>query len=213
MNFTALINSPFVGGLVAGIATLGTGWFAIRVFRLQKQDEKTNSAISILFEIRNAEGKIDVIREKLNSGSTIDLPAVLPMNSWARYSHLFAKDFDSDELKLVNTFYNSCAVIEDLASRQNNFVWTAAKERAETAQRLLGDIHIEFQKEITTGTPLDTAKTKFDAEKRAITEFYTDEAYFYAPKKTLEGLRFEIDRFEKVTTSTCGAKLKQLAGV
>ncbi len=213
MDLFAFVNSPLIGGLITGFATLGTGLFAISVFNLQKADEKVNAAISILFEVRNAEEKVDIIQEKLNSGSNIDLPSVLPSNAWIKYSHLFAKDFDSDELKLINSFYSSCGTIEDLANRQNNFIWVAADERARTAQKLLGDIHIEYQKDIVNGMDKNEAKTKFDAESQTIKQFYTDEEYFYAPKKTLEGLKFEIDKFSKVTVTTCGAKLKKLATV
>jgi len=42
-------DPSFVGSLVGGIATLLTGLIAIRVFKLQKADEKINASISILF--------------------------------------------------------------------------------------------------------------------------------------------------------------------
>ncbi len=213
MDLLTFVNSPLFGGLVTGLATLATGFFAIKVFKLQKADEKVNAAISILFEVRNAEEKVDIIQDKLNANSSADLPSVLPRNAWIKYSHLFAKDFDSDELKLMNSFYSSCGTIEALVNRQNNFIWVAADERARTAQRLLGDVHIEYQKDIVQGVPEIDAKTKFDAQSTAIKQFYTDEEYFYAPRKTLDGLKFEIERFSKVTTTTCGAKLKKMATV
>ncbi len=211
MDFLHLIDSPLFAGVLAGASTLGTGWFAIRVFKLQKLDEKVNAAVSILFEIRNAEEKLEILREQLNSENSIDLPSVLPVNSWIKYSHLFAKDFDGDELKLMNNFYNSCSSVEDLVNRQNNFIWVATEQRAKTAQKLLGDIHIEFQRDVSGGMNTTDAKTKFDNERAGITQFYGDEGYFYAPKKTIEGLKFEITKFQKVTTTTCGAKLKKLA--
>jgi len=190
--------------------TFIVGSLAFYIYTKQKADEKVNASISILFEIRNAEEKIEIIREKLNSNNKIDLPSVLPVNSWIKYSHLFAKDFDEDELKLLNIFYNSCSSVEDLINKQNDFIWVAAKERAKTAQRLLGEIHVEFQRDISAGMTTTDAGNKFKNEKEGITKFYCDEDYFYAPQKAEDGLKFEVARFQKITTTTCGAKLKNL---
>jgi hypothetical protein len=211
------INSPFFGGMIAGLTTLATGLIAIWVFKSQKNDEKINAAVSILFEVRNAESKVNIISDKLNSNSTHDLPRVLPSNNWEKYSHLFAKDFDEDELKLINTFYNTCEIIEDLVVRQNSYIWIATEERGRVAQQLLGQIHVEFQKEVIEGgkseEALNKAREKFNTQKDGVTKFYTDEQYFYIPRKTLDGLKFSIDHLQKITATTCGAKLKQLAKV
>jgi hypothetical protein len=204
------IDPIILAGVITGLFTLATGWFAIKVFKLQKSGEKTNAAISILFEVRNAEEKIEVIREKLNSNSSFDLPSVLPTDSWRKYSHLFAADFDEDELKLLNSFYTACGLIEDLVGRQNNFIWVAAEEKARTAQRLLGEIHVELQRDASAPAAIADAHAKFAREREGITKYYGDEQYLYAPQKTLEGLKFGIGRFQKVTTTTCGAKLKTI---
>lgn len=203
------VNSNFLVTSTTAIV----GSLALFIYTKQKEDEKTNAALSILFEVRNAEENLEILRGKINSSDTIDLPSVLPVNSWVKYSHLFAKDFDNDELKLMNNFYNTCVTIEDLSNRQNDFIWVAAEERARTAQRLLGDIHVEFQRDVSNGISLEDAQNKFNNEKQGITQFYGDEGYFYAPKKTIQGLEFEITKFQKVTTTTCGSKLKKLAKV
>jgi hypothetical protein len=187
---------------------------AIWVFKSQKRDEKINAAVSILFEVRNAESKVDIISEKLHSNSTNDLPHVLPSNNWEKYSHLFARDFDEDEFRLINTFYNSCEIIEDLLERQNSYIWIATEERGRVAQQLLGQIHIKFQEEAIGGDEAQKkAQEKFDRQKAAVTKYFTDEQYFYAPRKTLDGLIFSIDHLQKITATTCGAKLKNLAKV
>jgi hypothetical protein len=214
MSVIDFVNSPFFGGLIAGVATLATGLIAIWVFKSQKKDEKTNAAVSILFEVRNAESKVEIISEKLNSNSTHDLPRVLPSNNWKKYSHLFAKDFDEDEFKLINTFYNTCEIIEDLVVRQNGYIWIATEERGRVAQQLLGKIHIQFQEESMAGDEATKqAQIKFDRQRSAVTKFFTDEQYFYAPRKTLDGLKFSIDHLQRISATTCGAKLKKLAKV
>ena len=183
----------------------------------EKQSEKVNAAVSIIFEIRNAENNVDTVSEKINSNSMNDLPSVLPTNNWKRYSHLFAKDFDEDEFRMINTFYNSCVLIEDLIVKQNNFIWIATEERSRVAQKLLGDIHIQFQKahhdagndEEKKKAALDT----FNNTKAGATKFYTDEQYFYTPVKTANGLKFAIDHLQKIMATTCGSKLKKLAKI
>ena len=201
--------------MIAGVTTLATGLIAIRVYKNQKEDEKVNAATSILFEIRNAEDQVSIISEKMHSNTTQDLPSVLPANSWRKFSHLFAKDFDGDELKLMNGFYNACENIEDLVSNHNNFVWIAIEEKARVAQRALADIHLEYQRDIARGgkDSIEANQKKFEAEKSAVTKFYGDEGYVYTPSKTLNGLKFQIDKVQKITPSTCGAKLKKLAEV
>jgi hypothetical protein len=47
----------------------------------EKQSEKVNAAVSIIFEIRNAENNVDTVSEKINSNSMNDLPSVLPTNN------------------------------------------------------------------------------------------------------------------------------------
>ncbi|SEL62436.1 hypothetical protein SAMN04488505_102704 [Chitinophaga rupis] len=203
-----IVNSNFFFASV----TFVVGCLAIYIYTEQKKDEKTNAAISILFEIRNAEEQVSIILERLNQGGQLDLPAVLQTNSWQKYSHLFAKEFDLDEFKAISDFYNTCDIIEDLVERQNNFVWFAAEERAKTAQRLLGEINLEFQRDIfnQTHTP-ETAQQKFNAERESITKYYTDDGYFYAPQKCLDGLRLAVSQLQKLTITTLGSKLKKIA--
>lgn len=207
-----LLDPSLLGGIISGLATIATGLLAIFIFKTQKKDEKINAAISILTEIRNAENQIANISEKVNSNNTIDLPSILQTNSWKKSSHLFAKDLDEDELKLINRFYSSCEIIEDLINRQNNFVWVAAEERAKTTQKLLAKNHVEFQREVVAnGKDVEVARKTFEAIKKGITEYYTEDDYFYAPVKTSNGLKLEITKFTNLTITTCGAKLKKIA--
>lgn len=205
------IDPVIWAGIITGVATLVTGWFAIGVFKMQKRNEKTNASISILFEVRNAEGKIDIISQKLHRNDFADLPSVLPTNNWRNYAHLFATNFDEDEFNLINTFYTSCEIIEDLVKRQNNFIWLAAEERSRVAQKLLGDIQVKFQEKLVAGTLPADAQKEFNNVRQGITQFYTGDDFFYAPQKVIDGLRFQITHLQKITTTTCGAKLKKLA--
>lgn len=209
------LYSPLFAGIIAGLATIGTGYFAVKVFWLQKESEKVNAAVAILFEVRNAENKVDLIADKLNSNNTDDLPSVLPINSWKKFSHLFAKDFDEDEFRVMNTFYNACDSIEDYVVRAKNYFWIATEERAKVAQQMLGQIHLEFQKDSVSSDPTlqQGAQEKFNRQRQAITKFFTDEGYFYIPSKPAIGLKFAIDHLQRITPTSCGTKLKRFARV
>ena len=191
--------------------TFIVGSFAFYVYTKQKCDEKINAATAILLEIRNAEGKIDIIIDKLDKKNTVDLPRVLPVNSWRTYSHLFVKDFDLDDIQLLNNFYSSCEIIENLANRQNNFVWITTEERAKTVQKILAQIHDDFQKEHSID--LVVAQKRFNDRKQALNDFYANDSVVYAPEKILSGLRFQTQNLQRITPTPCGAQIKELANL
>lgn len=201
------VNSNFY---VASVTFL-VGGLAFFIYTKQKSDEKNNAATTVLLEIRNAESKIDIIIDKLDKKNTSDLPRVLPVNSWTRYSHLFVKDFDLDDIQLLNAFYSSCEIIEDLSNRQNNFVWITTEERAKAVQNMLATIHDDFQKD-TVLNDVD-AQVRFDSRKHALGEFYSNESLSYAPDKILKGLTYQTQNIKRITTTPCGAKLKKLANL
>jgi len=203
--YPSLVNSNF---FIAS-TTFIVGSLAFYIYTKQKSDEKINAATTLVLEIRNAESKIDIVIDKLDKKNTIDLPSILPTNSWRKYSHLFVKDFDLDEIQLLNTFYSSCEIIEDLATRQNNFVWITTEERAKTVQDVLAKIHDDFQVDTINQLPL--AQSKFDARKHALDQFYGNETLSYAPDKILKGLKFQTENLKRVASTPCGVKLKKLA--
>ena len=137
------LNSPFFGGL----ATMLTGYFAVRVYKNQKLDERINAARIITSEIRNAEEGIEAIKQRLETVGFGDFPSVLPLNSWRRYLYLFAKDFDQDEIELINSFYVRCEAIEDYVKRDNNFFWITTEERARVIQQELAKMVVHSAKD------------------------------------------------------------------
>lgn len=207
INHKNFVNTNFFFAAV----TFLVGSFALFIYLKQKSDERTNAATTVLLEIRSAESKIDIIIDKLDKKNSTDLPQVLPVNSWRKYSHLFVKNFDLDEIQLLNSFYSSCEIIEDLSNRQNNFVWVTTEERARAVQNILATIHDDFQKDSVAGDPL--AKHRFDSRKIGLGEFFMNEGLSYAPEKILSGLRYQTQNIKRITTTPCGAKLKQLANL
>lgn len=196
-------------GFFVASATFLVGSLALYIYTKQKADEQANAATTLLLEIRNAESSVDIIIDKLDKNAAFDLPRVLPVNSWRLYSHLFVKDLDLDDMQLLNNFYSACEVIEDLANRQNNFVWITTEERAKAVQNMLAEIHDDFQKDVLLNDPI--AQKRFDSRKGALGAFYANDTFSYAPDKILRGLKFQTQNLKRITPTPCGAKFKELA--
>lgn len=191
--------------LFTGLATIITGVVAILIYFHQKRDAKTQAARVLLTEIRIAEDRIDQIRDKIISNSTLDLPLVFPTNSWKKYSHTFISDFDQDELKLINSFYDYGEQIEEFAKRNNDFFWINVEERGRVTLQKLGDIISEAFTEQDPNAYI-TQKRTF------LSNGFDSHNLPYTPKKTLEGVQNYLTKIQKITTSSCGTKLKKLSG-
>lgn len=191
--------------LISGLATIITGGVAIWVYFNQKKDSKIQAAKVLLTEIRIAEEKIDQIRDKIIDGSTSDLPVIFQTNSWKKYSHMFVSDFDQDELKLINSFYDYGEQIEEFAKRNNEFFWINVEERGKVTLQKLADIIIEAFDDSDPNTYI-TKKREF------LSNGFDNHNIPYTPKKTLDGVKNYLERIQKITTSSCGIKLKKIAG-
>jgi len=180
-----------------GLATLATGAVAIWVFFSQKKENKTQAATILLQEVRDAEGKIESISEIIFTESGGDLPQVLPVNSWRKYSHLFARDFDQDQLKAINDFYSKCEIIQEMVLKQNNFFWINAEERARVYQQTLARL-------------IADGKGRADIDK-FLQDFNSEGKNSYTPVKTINIIRHFIENFQKLTPTSIADKLKKLA--
>ncbi len=190
--------------LFSGIATISTGLVAIIIYFYQKKDFKKQAARVLLTEIRIAEDRIDQIRDKIINETTLDLPSVFPTENWKKYSHLFISDFDQDELKLLNTFYDYGEVIEDFAKRNNNYFWITTEERAKITVQKIADLVSESYGD--TNSYGDIPK-----KREFISKGMDTYNQMYAPSKTLEGIKDYLPKISKITTSSCGVKLKKIA--
>ena len=185
----------------SGLATIFTGLIVVIIYYRQKSDSKVQAARVLLTEIRIAEERIDQIRDKMNSNSTLDLPSVFPTKSWKNYSYLFISDFDQDELKLINSFYDYGEQIEESAKRSNDFFWINVEERAKvTLQKLAKYIDESFG----TENPSQGITQKRDFLSKNLDDFNLP----YNPQKTLESVKTYLSQIQKITTSSCGLKLK-----
>lgn len=190
--------------LFSGIATLLTGAVAIGIYFRQKKDAKVQAARVLLTEIRIAEDRIDQIRDKIMNNSTMDLPTVFPTENWKKYSHLFISDFDQDELRSLNVFYDYGELIEDFAKRNNNYFWITTEERAKvTVQKIAQFVDESFQ--------VADPHNNIILRKEFLSKGMDSYNQIYAPTKTLEGIKDYLPKIPKITTSSCGVKLKRIA--
>lgn len=184
-----------------GFATILTGAIAWLVYYVQKTNSKVQAARLILTEIRIAEEKIKQIKEIVeNENFSIDLPSVLAVNSWKKYSNIFIKDFDEDEVKILSSFYDLAESIDDFAKRKNDFFWVATEERAKVTQQKLGDIIMSTNDE-----------QEIEERRKSLLDFFDRFAITYTPSKPFMSIKKHISNIQFITTSSCGLKLKKLA--
>ena len=175
------------------------------VYLWQKRDEKRKAARIILMEIRNAE---KVITEIKNTGVVSDFSAILPLNSWSKYNHLFVKDLDRDELDLMNVFYTSCFLAEKEVQRLHSYLPIAMEEKAKIVQHKLLELSEKYKDEEDNMRE----NSNYSKDKKAIlyNVFYKENEWFlpHTPKNKLIAY---IRNIRYINTSSCGEKLKRIA--
>lgn len=197
----------FNSNFFVGLSTFITGLAAFGVYMWQKNDKKINAARVILSEIRNAELKLDQVKKRIKGTTYEDFPSVLPINSWAKFSFLFANDFDQDELDKINTFFSNCQSIDDMASKDNNFFWITAEERARVVQQQLPQIIIAA----FDATTNQIDHNKLSTLKQNFLDTLSNEPYAYVPKKTVNAITLLVDSTIKITETPIGEKFKKIA--
>ncbi|MCW1888358.1 MAG: hypothetical protein KIH67_002280 [Candidatus Moranbacteria bacterium] len=188
--------------------TLLVGSIAIFLYLKQKSDAKVQAARVILLEIRTAEDRIRLIKEMIKNQSSDDLPLVFTTKSWKVYSHLFVSDFDSDELKLINSFYDYGDLIEEFGKKDNNFFWVNTEEKAKVLQQIIGQVIEGYYEE---GADIQNFEEKIVKKLNFIRKGFDSYGFTYSPQRTVGEMQNYLEKIDYITTSTCGAKLKKIA--
>lgn len=126
------LNSNFFIALVTGLSAT----VAILLYNKQKNESKQRAAILLINEIRNAEAAIGLVKDTLtqNPGASLPEITVLPENSWNKFSNLFTKDFDQDQIRLINKFYSDAERVNYIVTQSNNMFLVNVLNRASAIQ-------------------------------------------------------------------------------
>jgi hypothetical protein len=201
-TFTLFFNSSFF----VALTTILTAYVVILIYKTQRKNYKIQAARVLITEIRIAEERITQIKNKMGDNVPSDLPSVFPTKSWKSHSHLFISDFDQDELKLINSFYDYGELIEDLAKRDNNFVWVTTEERARVTVQKIAEFSCEAM-ELLEPERDNYIKNKREAFSALLDKHNTP----YSPVKPINVIKKLLPEIPNITTASCGAKLKKLA--
>jgi len=196
----------FNSNFFTGLSTFITGLAAFGVYLWQKNDKKINAARVILSEIRNAELKLNQVKKRIKGTTYEDFPSVLSTNSWAKFSFLFANDFDQDELDKINTFFSNCQSIDEMAKKDNNFFWITTEERARVVQQQLPQIIVAA----FDATTKRIDQNKLNTLKQTFLDTISNEPYVYVPKKTVNAITLLVDSTSKITETPIGEKFKKI---
>lgn len=195
----------FFKNIFSGFATFLSVLAIIWVYKSQKRDKKMEGARVLLAEIRNAENGLDEIKK---TGVISDLTFVLPSNSWEKSQHLFIKDFDQDELRLMNTFYYTCASLEKQIQRIKSYLPLSNEEKVKLVQQKL----LELAEKYKNSTNNFDRNSDYQKEKRQVLDnLFYQEADWFVPKAPTNSLASEISLIRYISTSSCDVKLKRIA--
>ncbi len=169
-------------------------WWKVRV-------DKRNAARILLMEIRNAERTLKVIKE---SGTVAETTFVMPVSSWKKLQHYFVKDFDSDELDDLNHFYNLCSLIQKEVNRMKDQLPISNEEKIKVTQQKLLDLADKY-----AANPSGYQKAK----KEVLYDQFFPEVEWFVPDLPKSRIMQHLGDIRPVLTTSCGQKLKKIAGV
>jgi hypothetical protein len=173
---------------------------ALFIFYLKNKREKENIARIILIEIRSTEQRIRDIKE---NGVHRDTKPIIPINSWEKYKHFFARDLDTDEFTLINDFYHRSIRIEAARIQFLNIFNESIIEKARIFQLKLAE---NIENNINNSSEQKTYRNIF-------LEKFNQEDYIFTNAEPSRIIKFEIKNIDSVTTSTAGKKIKKIAKI
>lgn len=215
MTFWTALGTVFVGiwsfllvffnsNFFVGLATILTVFGAIWIYKRQKNTEKQQIAALLVNDIRNAEEAIQSLKTR-PQGNELPEIIILPQNSWNRYSHLFTKDLDPDQIDSINRFYFDAERANYIVTHGNtlDLFLSNIKYRTLAAHQKVLDI--------VEKTP---TKRLANAMKQFSDKFYSKDSLFhYSPIGFPNMLDSHLKNINFILESPAGIKLKQLAGM
>jgi hypothetical protein len=175
------------------------------IYRQTKAGQKTDAAIILLSEIKNAESTVDNIKQNKVIN---DYTSILPSNSWYKYKHLFVKDFDTDEIKLLDFFFLNCSLSEEQIKIFKNYESLAKEEEVKIIQHKL----LELADKHKDGGKIEL-NIGYQQHKNLILEIFHNETYWFQPNASKNKVVEYISTIKPIINTSVGVKLKKIAKI
>ena len=206
--FNFLNNSSWIVTLLVGLSVFV-------LYKIQQRDKKHSIAVVILQEIRKAEERIDELKENgIKISSNMDL--LLPNNSWIQYHHLFVNIFNSDELNLVNNFYEKCQAIDSFLieicfSKQLEQKAVCVQQ---TLAQIAKEICLEYKNTIQDPGNLTLLIQEYTKRQNIfIALFEQNSPHVFSPKEPFDNTIRLLASVDKILIGNVGNKLRQIAKI
>ncbi|MDD5415552.1 MAG: hypothetical protein PHE48_00930 [Candidatus Daviesbacteria bacterium] len=202
LNISSIWQSFLDSNFFVGLSTIFTVAGAIILYKRQKDAEKRQIAALLVNEIRNAETAIQALKTR-NKANEIPELIILPQNNWNKYSHLFIKDLDSDQINGINRFYFDI-------ERANYIV-----NYGNTVELFLLNIRSRLMTAHETVSGIIDKSSKVNLKKNMANfneKFQNVNSYFhYSPIGFTTILDSHLEIIIPILDSPAGLKLKQMA--
>lgn len=199
VNVLTFFNSNFFVALTT-LLTIGGG---IYLYLRQKNENKQQIAILLINDIRNAQDAIQTVKDSLRNDSLIPEIVVLPDNNWGKYSYLFSKDLDQDEMRSINKFFSYAERINYIITQANNMFLLQITNRSKAMQE--SNLRI-----------IETSRTVEEAVMRLniFDTIFKDRRVSnspYVPQGFYDSLDKYLPDMQDLLNSSAGKKFKQIA--
>jgi len=198
------INTNFFSALV----TIVGASFVIYLYKKQKKEQKQRAAIILVNEIRNIEESIDIFRDSLREDpNRLELPeiTILSENNWQKFSDLFSKDFDQDQIRKINKFYSDAARLSYIVTNANNMFIVNVYNRASAMQQ--ANISL-----ISSSANIEEAKSKINTFENILFDPNISKTP-YVPQGFNSKLIKYLGDTEPILLTSIGEKLKKIANL
>lgn len=202
--------------------TFLVGLFAFFVYYKQKRDKKRDAAKVVLLGIRNIEFGIDRHLKNSSGVGEIDFsavdPAFLNVNSWDENKHLLVDELSSDEIGLIDDFFqNSKAIKRSLGAFD---MIDLLKSKTGGKQNVLLGILDRYLEEVKEGVAGEKdLKLLYQRDLKPLYQIANDkldelDPYLgFSPVGYKRSIQARVENMVKITATTAGDKLRKISQI
>lgn len=188
----------------SGLATILTIGGAIYLYLRAKRESKQQIATLLVSDIRNADSALKIIRDSISAPvKTIPELTVLPENNWKKFSYLFSRDLDEDEINLINKYFSNLERINYIVDQHNNLFLLQISSRMNALQFSNMSIISSSKSEEEAKKAVDELDSKFGSGNISNSP--------YEPKGFYTNLERYLPEIPNILTSSAGKKLKKIS--